>query len=87
MVQARLTAVKPEDNPASTTLQLAFLVDRWGPEAILGPGEHLLELEEMSALLTIYRIFLKTVSTGGLKNMTAKEARLMMHVMALGTGE
>jgi len=64
-------------------LQTAFLVDRWGAQAILGPEPDFRLLVHISHLLHVYNVFTKRKGPGGLKSLTQSERRLVAEIMAL----
>ena len=82
MLEARRAAVEPNIAPP-LDLQIGFLVDRWGPEAILGPSPNLFELIRISKLLHVYSVFQQSTQPNGMKRMSRSDRRLMLEVMSL----
>jgi hypothetical protein len=57
-------------------------MERWGVQAILGDNPPFLEIVRISRLLSVFRVFQKSATPGGLKNMTPDERQLMASTMA-----
>lgn len=80
---ARMTALQPDENPPSSLLQLAWLVDRWGALPVLGLEPDIFLLSQLSRVLNVYTTFKKSKQPGMLGRMSGDEQRLMAHVMGL----
>lgn len=67
----------------SPLLETAFLCERWGVQAILGDMPDFVVINKMTRLLNVYRIFEKSKTVAGMKNLTAGEKLTRGRVIAL----
>lgn len=75
-------ALKP-DAGSPPDLNLAFLCEKWGPQAVLGPSPDVFTLFQFSYLISVYRVFSKSRTVQGSKSLTQDERELQKHVMLL----